>query len=159
MSLSGLYPQKKINALTVHKTLYGYLSAGYRFRVKQSRREIRLHISFPERAIVTLAAGTAEAYRSAARNEQPWRGSVISPMPAWTAYARYIHSVLSLNQPGTESRAARPKISHPVRHMASLLFMAASLPLARLIHLNNTVHINSKIRGGILCAISTEFLQ
>ncbi|KEY39990.1 hypothetical protein FB99_45960 (plasmid) [Pantoea agglomerans] len=27
--------------------------------------------------------------------------------------------------------------------------MADSLPLARLIHLNNTVHINSKIRGGI----------
>lgn len=35
----------------------------------------------------TLAAVTAEAYRSCARNEQPCRGSVTSPMPAKTAYA------------------------------------------------------------------------
>jgi len=32
-------------------------------------------------------------------------------------------------------------------------YMAASLPLARLIHLNNTVRINSKIRGGIFMRI------
>jgi len=38
----------------------------------------------------TLAAVTAEAYRSCARNEQPWRGSVISPAPAETAYAPFL---------------------------------------------------------------------
>ncbi len=39
-----------------------------------------------KRGVATLAAGQAEAYRSGARNEQPGRGSVISLMPATTAY-------------------------------------------------------------------------
>jgi len=79
----------------------------------------------------TLAAGKAEAYRSAARNEQPCRGSVISLMPATTAYAL-------------------PSLKLPDKKIISLLSKIGTsssayrfIPLAMRFRLNNTVFIYS----------------
>lgn len=57
-----------------------------------------------KREHATLAAVTAEAYRSSARNEQPWRGSVISPLPAETAYAPFSKKVRESGSPQTDTR-------------------------------------------------------
>jgi len=80
-----------------------------------------------------LPQNMAEAYRSGARNEQPCRGSVISLMPATTAYAL-------------------PYLELPDKKIISLLSKIGTspsehrfVPLAMRLRLNNTVFIYSVI--------------